>query len=197
MNWVDAWLRNDVDPIPENVWLGATIVNQEEADRDIPKLLSTPAAVRFLSMEPLLGPVTLPSIVRGIDGGLYHIGVADRMHALGIDWVIAGGESGPGARPMHPAWARSLRDQCAAAGVPLHLKQWGEWANSEAAGLGLNACYEHSKVGGWVEPDGKWSKGEDAAPQSQFASHVFQVGKKAAGRLLDGVTHNAFPEVRP
>lgn len=119
MNWVDAWLRNDVDPIPANVWIGATICNQEEADRDIPKLLAVPAAKRFLSMEPLLGPVSFE--------GMFASGSpADGTNMLEeLDWVIVGGESGPNARPMHPHWARSLRDQCVAAGVPFFMKQMG------------------------------------------------------------------------
>lgn len=97
-DWADGW---------PNVWLGTTVENQTEADRRIPHLLAVPAAVRFLSCEPLLGPV-------------------DLMGAHGIDWVICGGESGPGARPMQAVWARSLRDQCASAGVAFHFKQWGE-----------------------------------------------------------------------
>lgn len=94
-----------------NVWLGCTVVNQAEADRDIPKLLDVPAKVRFLSMEPLLGSVTI----------FAH----DNPDWLLLDWVIVGGESGHHARPMHPDWARSLRDQCQAAGVPFFMKQMG------------------------------------------------------------------------
>lgn len=101
--------------LPQNVWLGITVVNQAEANRDIPKLLAIPASVRFLSMEPLLGPVDLRQA---------HIAP---VRLPRVDWVIVGGESGPGARPMHPDWARSLRDQCNAAGVPFLFKQWGEW----------------------------------------------------------------------
>lgn len=94
---------------PPNVWLGITVVNQEEAKRDIAKLLDAPARVRWLSCEPLLGPLNL----RGpMATGL-------------LDWVIVGGESGKAARPMAPEWARDIRDQCAAAGVPFHFKQWG------------------------------------------------------------------------
>lgn len=153
----------------DNVWLGATIVNQEEAERDIPKLLAVPARVRFLSMEPLLGAVYL----RNIPIGNHHddLGfprdytVFDPLHSIArkrIDWVIVGGESGPGARPMHPDWARNLRDQCVAAGVPFLFKQWGEWAPSAAnAGVG----------------DGLMTR----------------VGKKVAGRVLDGVQHDGFP----
>ena len=105
------------DVIGRNVWLGATVVNQTEADRDLPKLQCVPAAVRFLSVEPMLGPIDLGLDVPMCAG-------PDGSH---VDWVICGGESGPKARPMHPDWARSLRDQCAAAGVPFLFKQWGEW----------------------------------------------------------------------
>lgn len=98
-----------------NVWLGVSVENQAAADERIPLLLQTPAAVHFLSCEPLLGTVFVPAWLHK---------VADLPR---VDWVIAGGESGHGARPMHPGWVRSLRDQCAAAGVPYFLKQWGEW----------------------------------------------------------------------
>ena len=132
-----------------NVWLGCTVVNQEEADRDIPKLLKVDAAVRFLSMEPLLGPVKLLG---------------------GIDLVIVGGESGPGARPMHPDWVRSLRDQCASSGTAFHFKQWGEFASvSEAEGPGAHHQF----------PDG---------------ATVRRIGKKAAGRMLDGRTWDQMPK---
>ncbi|MFP4889289.1 phage Gp37/Gp68 family protein [Paraburkholderia sp. EG304] len=146
--------------LPDNVWLGATVVNQAEADRDIPKLLAVPARVRFLSMEPLLGPVNLWLPTRtwtnsAGDTTCDHCCNGDRCddpthyergmpewrvrcpHCRGtgngkpIDWVIVGGESGTDARPMHPSWPRALRDQCAAAGVPFLFKQWGEWTPSE------------------------------------------------------------------
>lgn len=101
--------------LPANVWLGITVVNQEEADRDIPKLLhNMHARVRWLSCEPLLGPVDLKRFV-ALPG----------EESIGIDWVIVGGESGNGARPMNPDWARQVRDLCAAADVPFHFKQWG------------------------------------------------------------------------
>ncbi len=124
-----------------NVWLGTSVENQETADERIPHLLDTPAAVRFLSLEPLLGPVDLTAVVRvlpvpqtevdvsyvhgtvlGTDGHSFSpCGATGR----GIDWVIVGGESGPGARPMDPDWVRSIRDQCVAAGVPFFFKGWG------------------------------------------------------------------------
>ena len=115
------WAANPWD----HVWLGATIVDQVEADRDIPKLLATPAAVRFLSIEPLLGPVDLAYVRARISAGRSGItrAVCYPRGEPWVDWVIVGGESGHKARPMHPDWARSLRDQCAAAGVPFFMKQ--------------------------------------------------------------------------
>jgi len=106
-------------PLP-NVWVGVSVENQATADERIPLLLKTPAAVRFISAEPLLGPIDLRLWV--------YDGYQDCKHAPGLKWVICGGESGAGARPMHPEWARSLCDQCAAAGVPFFMKQ-GSQAN--------------------------------------------------------------------
>lgn len=119
-------------PLLPNVWIGASITNQEEADRDIPKLLSVPAAKRFLSMEPLLGPVDLRFHIFSEPTGNFRTHAGKRQMELrkpddgGLHWVIVGGESGPGARPMHPEWVRSLRDQCSAADVPFLFKQHGE-----------------------------------------------------------------------
>ena len=126
--WYAAW------PLP-NLWLGVSVEDQQWADIRIPALLDTPAAVRWLSCEPLLGPVDLRGLLQCFHCKTTHkFELCDRMShpvpygALSkrhVDWVVVGGESGPGARPMHPAWARSLRDQCQAAGVPFHFKQAG------------------------------------------------------------------------
>ena len=154
------------DGMPANVWLGATVVNQEEADRDIPKLLAVPARVRFLSIEPMLGPVDL--------GAVWVPNVVLRNMVMAIyrlDWVICGGESGPKARPMQREWARSLRDQCESAGVPFLFKQWGEWRPT-ITGEGA--------IGAQI----KWADG----------SVSIRAGKKLAGRRLDGLTHDQFPE---
>ncbi|WP_042886388.1 phage Gp37/Gp68 family protein [Cupriavidus necator] len=193
--------------VPEvlpNVWLGATIVNQAEADRDIPKLLAVPAHVRFLSMEPLLGPVDLGVI--DIDGHseIYPLkGTAGCEDVEGnaapdlpaIDWVIVGGESGPGARPMSPDWARSLRDQCRRAGVPFLLKQWGEFVPYEHDAQPPFLTSQHGDFfDGHGLPDfesgescGDWHRDETCRLLAR------RVGKKAAGRLLDGVQHDGFP----
>lgn len=183
----------DMMPLP-NVWLGATIVNQEEADRDIPKLLATPARVRFLSMEPLLGPVDLGTI--DIDGHseIYPLdgtancedGEGNRAPDLpGIDWVIVGGESGAGARPMHPEWARSLRDQCTASSVPFLFKQWGEWMPAKRESGIVTLRFESADATGPKNPE--WFEWPDGAISAK-------VGKKAAGRELDGVQHDGYPE---
>lgn len=163
----DFWI-NFTEPygMPANVWLGTTVENQEQADKRIPELLKIPAAVRFLSCEPLLGAINLCRV----SDGNGHFNALSTKHGVGltaredwreaidrqgsygvaesVDWVIAGGESGPGARPCHPDWIRSLRDQCQAAGVAFHFKQWG----------GVN--------------------------------------KKAAGRILDGREWNEFPKMQ-
>ena len=197
-------LRGRRVPTLPNVHLGVSVEDQAAADERVPQLLATPAAVRFLSCEPLIGPVDLL-----LGGAFQHVdtaywgayfarlqgrerpsprsrdaarGWADgeftaRHHpelekpGEGIGWVIAGGESGRNARPMHPDWARSLRDQCAAAGVPFFFKQWGEWRPVEAptapsTGARLLACE------GFIAQ---------------------RVGKRNAGRLLDGRTHQELP----
>ena len=161
-----------------NVWIGATITSQAEADRDIPKLLATPAAKRFLSMEPLLGPVDLTRIeVHGGDAEIYPLkGTTDCVNGEGeptvdvpaLSWVIVGGESGPGARPMHPDWARSLRDQCQAAGVPFLFKQWGEW---------ICAGELRRLPGGGMPGFGIYD-----ACRHDMTTDTVRVGKKAAGR---------------
>lgn len=185
----------DFDRHFPNVWLGATICNQKEADRDIPKLLAVPAAKRFLSIEPLLGPVSLrwlpafpenaPTTAQHPSGNTNHL---DGLRRL--DWVIVGGESGHGARPMHPDWARSLRDQCAEAGVPFMFKQWGEWEiASEANGHFDSDMARNAAI--WLDVDGKTAKPSSTGMRNAYG--MVKVGKKAAGRLLDGRTWDGVP----
>ncbi len=171
---VHAGREGWADNVPPNVWIGATICNQEEADRDIPKLLAVPAAKRFLSMEPLLGPVDL-RLARRTKRVPWWCGddYPSPSQSL-IDWVIVGGESGPNARPMHPEWARSLRDQCKAAGVPFFFKQWGEWVPMMGHAEGVPAHGpKHTHQDGTI---------------------MGRAGKKAAGRLLDGRKWDGIPE---
>lgn len=185
----DKW-GNGVVPYWPNVWIGATIVNQEEAERDIPKLLLVPARVRFLSMEPLLGAVTLqPHWLEGEwEQGVFPT----------IDWVIVGGESGAGARPMHPDWPRSLRDQCAAVETPFLFKQWGEFVVPEDGSQVCRVCgctWNNACPGGccWIEPD-LCSACEGMTPaDGDRPVRYLRVGKRAAGRQLDGRTHDEFP----
>lgn len=166
------------DRLPDNVWVGVTAENQKQADRRIPLLLRVPAKVRFVSCEPLLGPVELSSIQVEPN---YFWNALDKVEAADgaaegdcdgfINWVICGGESGGQARPMHPAWARSLRDQCAASGVPFMFKQWGEFSPYYLA----------------------VDVGKRKTVVKEFETGVSRVGKHLAGRLLDGVEHNGVP----
>ncbi len=163
-------------PLP-NVWLGVSVEDQSRADLRIPALMETPAAVRFVSCEPLLGPVTLTHLhshcpTHDFAGGFCSGPCPDRRWP---DWVIVGGESGRGARPMHPDWARSLRDQCQAAGVAFHFKQWGEWVTEDQAPEDITL------------PGISWSHLGDGGPS------VYKVGKHNAGRELDGRTWDEMP----
>lgn len=155
-----------------NVWLGTSVEDQQRADERVPILLDTPAAIRWLSMEPLLGPVR------------------DRGCLAKLDWIVVGGESGPGSRPMHPDWARSIRDECAAAGVPFHFKQWGDWAPDPRGRFSSNLIdrSHFPKRAVSIMPDGTISSRRESNTPS-----MSRIGKKAAGRLLDGVEHNGYP----
>lgn len=179
------------DPWP-NVWIGATVVNQAEADRDIPKLLAIPASVRWLSMEPLLGAVDLRDYLRPKFRASSDQDWQD-LHGP-LDWVVVGGESGANARPMHGSWAYDLHDQCEAAGVPFFFKQWGEWVNAGAQAFGTAAGEVRH-----IRSDGTFWNEKDDAIQDECADvlTVVRVGKKAAGRDLCGVQHDGYPEAKP
>ncbi|RYC10040.1 DUF5131 family protein [Ciceribacter ferrooxidans] len=227
-------------PLP-NVWLGVSVEDQRRAKERIPILLDTPAAIRWISAEPLLGPVDIRQWQHDYGCGCGWGGVSplDYCHECGwrgiapgkhvpencpecgsaiedyqacpecdghdgdglsfgpnskphLDWVVAGGESGPDARPMHPDWARSLRDQCAAAGVPFLFKQWGEWAPRGPESLGYPVV-EDVRTARLTD---RGENGSDLAASGE--NHVWMqcLGKRRAGRLLDGVEHNGYPEVR-
>ncbi|PWC92999.1 phage Gp37/Gp68 family protein [Azospirillum sp. TSO5] len=145
--WKEKW--------PENVWLGTTVENQTWADERLPKLAEIPAAVRFISAEPLLGPLDLGNWIST------------------IDWVITGGESGPKARPSSPSWFRDLMNQCMAADVSFHFKQWGDWAPGQGISL--------AKVRSALAEDG---------------TTMLRLGKKVAGRTLDGTIWDGLPRAR-
>ncbi|MFE4420385.1 DUF5131 family protein [Streptomyces sp. NPDC056817] len=186
------WWSDFADPL-RNVWLGVSVEDQKRADLRIPALLDTPAAVRFLSCEPLLGPVDLTAYLAGrlpvtdpeadapdgatVNGMERHGGEWVRQQEL--HWVIVGGESGRGARPMAPQWATTLRDQCAAANMPFFFKQWGEYAPTGYLVIG-GTSRGVLLVGDPVD---------DLGHRVELA----RVGKAKAGRELDGRTHDAFP----
>lgn len=174
-----GWPEGDV-PF-SNVWAGVTVENQKRAEERTPILLDTPAAVRFVSVEPMLGPISL------IDQREPHF---EFLHDIGIgstlDWVICGGETGPGARPMHPDWVRSLRDQCQFAGTPFFFKSWGAWAPRP-----FGECTHMMRSdSGHVFPEPR-----DEKRCGSMWKGIARVGKKAAGRLLDGRTWDEEPEV--
>lgn len=184
----------------ENVHIGVSIEDQATADERIPLLLQMPAAVRWISAEPLLGPVQLTHLAtescasecchaqrHDALSGRFVCDLSDESYSDGphLDWVVAGGESGPGARPSHPDWFRSLRDQCATAEVPFFFKQWGDWGyESNHPELGSKLLLRQFLPNGMGPPNG-------ADLSFQTMAHI---GKRAAGRELDGRTHDEYPK---
>lgn len=161
----------------QNLWLGVTAENQQMADERIPILLQIPAAKRFVSVEPMLRPVDLLNLK--YDNDILDTLAGEYLSTDGsesyvpwdkLDWVICGGETGPGARPMHPDWVRSLRDQCQQAGTPFFFKSWGDWYPDRK---GIYDCSSSVIFGDTV---------------------VHHVGKKNSGRVLDGEEWNEYPE---
>jgi len=218
-----AQAQRDHWPLP-NVWLGTSISDQASADQRIPELLACPAAVRFLSIEPMLGPVDI--LQPQLGGQFCNAKCKDICLARGdeecpkyatprLDWVIVGGESGPHARAMHPDWARSLRDQCAAAEVAFLFKQWGEWLPLNQTADGAADDYYHPapvrdpeasrrckydslclSTDGADHPMGTAGNYHISNPNAFTRPgdmSMYRVGKARAGRLLDGAEHNGFP----
>lgn len=192
-------------PLP-NVWLGVSVEDQTRAEQRIPALLETPAAVRWISAEPLIGPVDLKNIETTPPRVAYLNALSGRrmtceaggpyveVPALpGLDWVVVGGESGEGSRPMHPDWARDLRDQCADAGVAFLFKQWGDWTPGENAQNTLGRTVETAD---WFND--AWDY-QTLTPASAEGMHIddeptlYRAGKRAAGRHLDGHMHDGYP----
>lgn len=210
--WISAWLNGTA---PHNVSIGTTVEDQPRAGKRIPALEAIPAKIRFLSCEPLLGAVDLmkwlpigkvsnleytpngPGSFKKVGPSWFERQDTEFAEHIGLEhtpihWVICGGESGDKARPMHPDWARSLRDQCQAAGVAFFFKQWGEWcaAPPEAD------CMDEP----WCDlPYGEFHGGENFIEDSLCSEGdeptLYRIGKKKAGRLLDGEVHNEFPSV--
>ncbi len=166
----------------QNVWMGVTAENQEQANKRIPKLLATEASLRFVSIEPMLESVDLYPWLDEL------VGPGDSClsdWAEGLNWVICGGESGNNARAMHPDWVRSIRDQCKKYGVPFFFKQWGEFIPSYSAGMNSESLYQ------WMQKFGNaWVKRSFKFPDGMV---VVKVGKKQAGSKLDEIEHKQIP----
>jgi len=205
-------------PLP-NVWLGISAEDQPRLEERWPYLATTPAAVRWISAEPLLGgldlnnvrvhPMAHISALRAATVGLAVPGFGWPTELAAIDWVVAGGESGPGARPMNPAWVRQLHDQCKGAEVPFFFKQWGAWISSSEAGYstwdrtGRRDGQVLGRVSGFDPRRGTPGlDGRDWPSAYPFPSPpdpgpvMINVGKANAGRLLNGVQHNGMPAAR-
>jgi len=177
-----------------NILWGVTAENQKTANERIPILMQIPVTNHFVSIEPMLWPVDLKSIIFRMPDG-YGEFVYDTLTGTvfsdgdshKLDWVICGGESGPKARPLHPEWARSLRDQCQAAQVPFFFKQWGEWLPSYNCGERSEELAANGKTIGQ-----KWSGNN--CNRFDDGQTVVKVGRKAAGHLLDGKQLFEFPK---
>ena len=219
MSWDDMPQRGS-GPLC-NVWLGVSAERQQEADERVPDLLATPAAVRFVSAEPLLGDINFEEAWHGCsamsgecwgDCGWCGDGPTPKnppMHNCrlhnspdatkgrsGLDWIIVGGESGPDARPMHPDWARSIRAQCHEAGVPFFFKQWGEWAPGECCGppptrTERTATWWCDKW--WFEEITKTAARE---MHRDDEPDLYRIGKARAGRHIDGQEWNEMPATK-
>lgn len=187
VNWINSIEIPRLPPInfmhfDKNIWFGVTAENQQTADERIPILLQIPAAVRFVSCEPLLSEIDFSHLPES---------------GAELDWVIVGGESGPGARPMHPDWARSIRDQCQAAGVPFFFKQWGNWCPESGGYYDLKnvALFNDEQNGKQpiylrdLEPDRR-DNWDEYQPGD---THMYRVGKKKAGRILNGRAWDEYP----
>lgn len=167
----------------QNVHLGVSVEDQKTADERIPLLLQTPAALRWLSMEPLLGHVDIHEWLPDEWSGVARL-ESPYGDPPPINWVVVGGESGPNARPMHPEWVRSIRDQCVAVGVPFFFKQWGEWGDAVKNKVRATIV---------IEPNGATRPTHNALP-SPGSVWMCKVGKHNAGRILDGREWNEMPE---
>jgi protein gp37 len=185
------WARQRAVTPPANIWLGVSAEDQHWAETRVHALLSTPAAVRWVSAEPLLGPIDLRNL-KARNGALIDALCGDVKTSGGeiyaacpgsVSWVVAGGESGAGARPMCPDWARSLRDQCQSARIPYLFKQWGAWAPTGYVGAG------------GTDPREIFVRDSTVTCHDWEGAQLRRVGKTAAGRVLDGRTWDEFPPV--
>lgn len=190
--WLHQWFHDKTPP--PNIWIGTTVESQAWADKRIPPLLGIPAKVRFLSCEPLLGQVDLPT--HSLFGPLKPQENATHTEPR-IHWVIVGGESGAKTRPMYPEWASSLRDQCSAASVPFFFKQWGEWCPAtKEFGVNVRVMPENGILRGgkpvsWVGFDGRMEWPGSYGLTDPIA--MARMGSKNTGCLLDSRKHSEFP----
>jgi len=201
LNYVQRWCDwKKLDKLPANIWCGVTVTNQEEANRLIPILLEVPAVVKFVSIEPMTGPVTLMQK----NGNNYHnfltgeyavSGQSGTIFTDSINWVIVGGMTGHNSTPMHPGWVLCIKDHCEFHKVPFFFKGWGDWSyiNDDTK------KYRTSRMK-WVDfVNGDLCNALAPFPEKNETHHhelMCRIGRKATGRLLRGVEWNQFPDVK-
>ncbi len=186
-------------PLPRNIWLGVSVEDQETANERIPILLQVPAAVRWLSIEPMLGKINITHFLSGwkdeYDNHFLPIEIYNIIKNNNkIDWVVVGGESGAHARPMHPEWVRSIRDQCKEYDIPFFFKQWGEWLPGERIGTSYKRC-DNGEIYG---SNRDYERDNFGTNPDKYSGDLItlRIGKKKAGSLLDGKECKEYPEVK-
>lgn len=202
-NTVEETGNKQYNPLP-NVWIGVTVENQKAADERIPLLLKTPAAIRFISIEPMIGAVDLENIRQYNDKGkhiasfqvLEPIANCDDSNRPALDWVILGGETGHNARPMHPDWVNKIKDVCLKYKTPFFFKSWGQWhAGSYATSYSAIVFNDGSVIPD--KPDLSMNFSDDLNINwHKYKPHVMaRTGKKISGDLIDGIRYNQFPKL--
>lgn len=201
LHFSEIWCENyRVKQLPDNIWCGVSASNQEEANRLIPELIQVPAAVRFVSIEPMTGPIRLMHTEQ--DQSHYHNFLTGEYKLFPIitktpklDWVIVGGMTGPGSIPMHPQWVRSIKDECLATNTPFFFKSWGDWVSADfVEGRMKSSRWK------WIDfKNGDLCNALDPFPEANETHHhelMARIGRKKAGHLLDGIEYRQFPETK-
>jgi protein gp37 len=187
MEGIIDWIFSG-NEVPSHIWLGTSVENQEQANIRIPHLIDTNAKIRFLSCEPLLGGIDLAKAMQFTHEDNEGYGIVPLNY---LSWIIAGGESGKKARPVHPNWLRLLRDQCASYDVPYFLKQWGEYAPAGEWYDTVHCFLMDSRTGMQSPVVGGWKKWNDA----KYYEPMRKFGKKMSGNVLDGKVWQEFPVI--
>lgn len=193
LRYAKQWCNfNGTQLMPHNIWCGVSVSNQEEASKLIPVLLGVPASVRFISIEPMTGPVILTESGNDyhqnyLTGTLHVSGMNEPTITPKLDWVIVGGMTGPDATPMLPKWVESIKNSCKLAGVPFFFKGWGEYISTYEAGQRSEEVDSHGRSIGDL-----WARQKKVYMGETL---MVRVGRKLAGRKIKGIEYNEFPKI--